>query len=173
MTRSAIRLLAACCLALALPFLVACDGGQDAAKGPGSVAGWEQGGAFDAKYNIAEFDKIKGVYAGSSEITPLPGMAPGLAVAVRDRADGQTVTVVLGPRSFVKDGLDKLGLRDGERLNAYGAWTRIGEKDVLIATKLKKTEKEFLKVRRTKDGKPFWAMTPEELAAEAADTDGE
>ena len=166
MIRSAVRLTLASCLALALLALAACGSGSDSQKGPGGTVGWEQGGEFDKKYSIAEFDKIKGVYAKTEEITPLPGMAGGLAVVVKDRADGQPITVVLGPKSYVKEGLDKLALRDGERLNAYGAWARIGERDVLIATKLKKTEKEFLKVRRTKDGKPFWAMTPEEMAKE-------
>ena len=68
--------------------------------------------------------------------------------------------------SLVHEDLEKLGLRDGERINAYGAWTRLGDKDVLIATKIKKNEKEFLKVRRTKDGMPYWAMTKEDLAKE-------
>jgi len=165
MTRQPIRTIATLCIALALLALAAC-GGQDAKKGPGGMTGWEQGSEFDQKYNIAEFDKIKGFFAKTEGITPLPGMAEGVAVIIKDRADGQPITVVLGPKSFVHEKLEKLSLRDGERVNAYGAWARVGDKDVIIATKLKKNEKEFLKVRRTKDGMPFWSMSAEDMAKE-------
>lgn len=171
MIRHATRIPLALCTVFALLALAACGGGQEAPKGSGGTTGWEQGGEFDRKYNIAEFDKIKGAYAKTESITPLPGMAEGVAVVVKDRADGQPITVVLGPKSYVAEKLGKLSLRDGERLNAYGAWARVGEKDVLIATKLKKTEKEFLKVRRTKDGVPFWALSDEEIAKETEGND--
>jgi hypothetical protein len=47
-----------------------------------------------------------------------------------------------------------------------GAWAQIGGKEVFMASKVKKSENVELKVRRTKDGMPYWVMTPEELAKE-------
>ena len=73
-------------------------------------------------------------------------------------------TVQLGPKSFVK--VDSIGLKKGDRVKIKGSWTQIGGKDVFIASKVKKGENVELKVRRTKDGMPFWAMSPEELAKE-------
>lgn len=151
-------------LALAILALAACGG--EAAKGPGGLAGWEHGGEFDRLYSIAEFDKIKGNFVRLVDITPLPGMSAGMAVVLRDRADNEPVTVVLGPKDYVGPLMAKLALREGERINAYGAWARVGDKDVIIGTKIKKTETEFVKVRRTKDGMPYWAMSAEEVARE-------
>lgn len=151
-------------LLLAVLALAACGG--DTAKGPGGVTGWEQGGEFDRHYSITEFDKIKGYFVRTTDVVPLPGMAVGVAVVMRDRADNEPVTVVLGPKEYAGPLMDKLALRDGERINAYGAWARVGDKDVIIGTKIKKTETEFVKVRRTKDGVPYWAMSPEEVARE-------
>jgi len=42
---------------------------------------------------------------------------------------------------------------------------------VFLASKLKKGESQEFKVRLTKDGTPFWTMTPEQLAKERASKD--
>jgi hypothetical protein len=48
-----------------------------------------------------------------------------------------------------------------------GVWAEINGKDVFIASKVKKDpDFEIIKVRLTKDGTPFWTMTPEQLAME-------
>jgi hypothetical protein len=63
---------------------------------------------------------------------------------------------------------DSIGLKKGDRVKVKGSWAQIGGKDVFIASKVKKSENVELKVRRTKDGMPFWAMSSEELEKEKA-----
>lgn len=127
------------------------------------TAGWEKGGEYDKHYNPAEQDDFKGVVESIVDITPLPGMAPGVGIVVRDQ-DGDVVNIQLGPKSFVN--VDSIGLKKGDKVKVKGAWTDLGEKEVFIASKVKKGENIELKVRRTKDGTPFWTLSPEELAKE-------
>jgi len=58
------------------------------------------------------------------------------------------------------------GIRKGDELKIRGAWAEVGGKDVFLAAKIKKGEHFNLKVRLTKDGTPFWTMTPEQQAQE-------
>jgi hypothetical protein len=85
---------------------------------------------------------------------------------VRDQ-DGDTVNVQLGPKSFVK--LDSIGLRKGDKVKVKGAWAEINGKEIFMASKVKKGEDIELKLRRTKDGVPYWTMSPEELEREKGD----
>lgn len=62
--------------------------------------------------------------------------------------------------------VESIGLKKGDRVKVKGAWAQIGGKEIFIASKVKKSENVELKVRRTKDGMPYWTMSPEELAKE-------
>jgi hypothetical protein len=58
-------------------------------------------------------------------------------------------------------------LKKDERIKIKGVWAEIDGKDVFMASKIKKDPNfEIIKVRLTKDGTPFWTMTPEQLAWE-------
>lgn len=129
----------------------------------GGLAGWEKGSEYNRYYDASEFDEFKGVVEEVTEVVPLPGMAPGVGLVVRDQ-DGDRVEVQLGPKSFVK--LDGIGLRKGDKVKVKGVWAQFDGKDAFMASKVKKGENVELKVRRTKDGAPFWNMTPDEIAAE-------
>lgn len=133
------------------------------AQSKGELAGWEKDGAYNRHYDVSEFDEFKGHVEDIMEITPMSGMAPGIGLKVKDQ-DGDMVIVHLGPKSFVK--VEAISLKKGDRVKVKGAWAQIEGKDVFMASKVKKSENVELKVRRTKDGMPFWAMTPEELAKE-------
>lgn len=133
------------------------------------IKGWEKGGAYDKSYDPKESDSFKGRVEDIVEIVPLPGMDKGLALIVRDKKDNKTETVHLGPKSFVD--LEAIGLRKGDSVKVTGVWATIGGKEVVMASKVKKDEKLQLKVRRTKDGMPWWSMSPEELAAEKKGAD--
>jgi hypothetical protein len=143
-------------------FLVS-HGGLGSAAGTPDPAGWGKDGEYNKLYKPSEFDEFKGNVEEIIEITPLPGMAPGVGLKVKDQ-DKDLVTVHLGPKSFVK--VDSIGLKKGDRVKVKGAWAQIGGKEVFMASKVKKSENVELKVRRTKDGMPYWVMTPEELAKE-------
>ncbi len=130
------------------------------------LAGWERNSPYNKYYDASEFDDFKGVVEEIVDITPLPGMAPGLGLKVKDQ-DGDMVEVHLGPKSFVK--LDAIGLKPGDKVKVKGVWVALNDQDVFLASKVKKGENTELKVRRTKDGAPYWTFTPEELAKEKED----
>ncbi len=135
-----------------------------AASGKPDITGWEKGGAYDKHYDAKEADAFKGRVEDIVDITPLPGMAKGVALVVRDKKDNKMETVHLGPKEFVD--LGSIGLKKGDTVKVSGVWATIGGKEVVLASKVKKDEGVEIKVRRTKDGTPWWSMTPEELAKE-------
>jgi hypothetical protein len=127
------------------------------------LTGWEKDSAYSKFYNVSEFDDFKGVVEEVIDITPLPGMAPGVGLKVKDQ-DKEMVEVHLGPKSFVK--VDGLAVKKGDKVKIKGVWAAISGKDVFLASKVKKGEDIEIKMRRTKDGVPFWTLSPEELAKE-------
>lgn len=147
-------------LGLLLAFSITASAGDEGLKG------WEIDGAYNKLYSVAEFDNFKGEIEDITEIVPMEGMAPGLALSVRDR-DDEVILVHLGPKSFCGDH----GLRKGDKVKIRGAWAEIGGKEVFLASKIKRGEDYAYKVRLTKDGKPFWCMGPDELAKERASTE--
>mgnify|MGYP005844353591 CR=1 FL=1 len=127
------------------------------------LKGWERDSPYNKHYDATEFDDFKGVVEEIVDITPMDGMAPGLGLKVRDQ-DGDMVEVHLGPKSFVKP--ESIGLKKGDKVKVKGVWVALNNKDVFLASKVKKGENIELKVRRTKDGAPYWTFSPEELARE-------
>ena len=138
--------------------------GVTAYAAPKDMGGWEEGGAYNKLYKATELDKFKGNVQKIIEIVPMKGMAPGVGLIMKD-GDGDKVVVHIGPKSFLGD---SIGIKRGERIKVKGSWAEIDGKDVFMASKIKKGDFFELKVRLTKNGKPFWAMDPEELARERA-----
>jgi hypothetical protein len=128
-----------------------------------TYAGWEKHGAYDKHYNVKELDQFKGTVEDVVEITPMPGMAPGVALMIRDEGK-DLVTVQLGPKDFVD--LKSIALKKGDKVKVKGSWAEIEGRDIFMASKIKKGETVEVKLRRTKDGTPFWTLSPEELAQE-------
>jgi len=131
------------------------------------LKGWEKGSDYNKLYNLDEWDDFKGYVVGFTKIIPLPGMAPGVALLVRDRDSNEIVTVHLGPRAFVNP--NSVGVRKGERVKVKGVWAEIKGKEVFLAAKVKKGDHFEYKLRLTKDGTPFWTMSPEEMSRESED----
>jgi hypothetical protein len=132
------------------------------AQSPAGLVGWEKESEYNDLYEASEMDQFKGVIESIGEVVPLPGMDPGVSLTVKDQ-DGEEVRVQVGPKSFVN--LDSIGLRKGDKVKIRGVWAEIDDKEVFLASKIKKGEAE-LKVRKTSDGTPYWTMTAEELATE-------
>ena len=131
-----------------------------------NMGGWEAGSEYNQLYDAAEFDSFKALVVRVKEIIPMPGMAPGTALEVREgkKGDGELVLVHLCPTWFADP--KNIGFKKGEQVKLKGVWAEIDGKDVFLASKVKKGEYFELKVRLTKDGKPFWTMSAEELAKE-------
>jgi hypothetical protein len=146
-----------------------------AAAGPsqaGGYPGWGLESKIDQMYDTSEFDKIKGYFEESFEITPFEGMAEGYGLTLKDRADGEIVKVILGPKDYVKEGFEELGIRGGQKIKVYGAWCYINGEDVIVATKVKVTDDLYLKFRRTSDGLAYWNMPQKVYKAEMSQEKG-
>ena len=139
---------------------------QAGSKANPDIKGWEKGGEYDKMFDPKEADAIKGRVVKIYDMTPSPGMATGVALQVEDKKDKTLEIVHLGPKDFVD--LASIGLKEGDQIKAAGVWAEFDGQDVLLAVKVKKGENQQLKVRRTKDGFPFWNMTPEERQRESA-----
>jgi len=124
--------------------------------------GWENNSVYNSYYNARERDSLKGILVKFKTVTPLSGMSPGTAFILREGDDD--IMVHLCPRSFAD--AKGTGLRKGVKTKVKGCWAFIDGKDVFIASKVKQGDHFEFKVRLTKDGTPFWTMSPEELQKE-------
>ncbi|MHC1789391.1 hypothetical protein [Solidesulfovibrio sp.] len=146
--------------------LVAFGLAQAGPKANPNVKGWEKGGEYDRLFDPKEADAIKGRLVRIYDFVPMPGMATGIALEVEDKKDKTIEIVHLGPKDFLD--LSVIGLKEGDQIKVAGAWAEFDGKDVLLAVKVKKGEDVQMKVRRTRDGFPFWSMSPEERQRETA-----
>jgi len=146
-------------------FLVLLLGHQSYGADKSDMGGWERGGPYNRLYVGSERDKFKGTVLEIKDVIPLPGMSPGVALLVRG-SGGDTVEVHLGPRWFIDP--KKMGIRKGDTVTIKGCWAELADKEVFLASKVQKGENVEFKVRRSRDGVPYWTMSPEELAKEKA-----
>lgn len=128
------------------------------------IVGWEKNSTYNGHYNYKERDAIKGKVIKFKEVVPLPGMAPGTALIFAE--DGQEILVHLCPLAYADP--EKTGIRKGIKTKIAGSWATIDGQDVFMAAKVKQGENFEFKVRLTKDGTPFWTMSPAELAKESS-----
>lgn len=156
---SAIRiLLMLSALLTAAPAICLCQPKQD-------MGGWEKTSSYNQLYSIAERDQLKGIVTEILEVIPMPGMSPAVAITVAT-GDNEPVKVHLGPRWFLDP--ERMGIKKGDTVKIKGTWAQINGEDIFMASKVKKGDYFELKVRLTKDGTPFWTLTPEELEREKA-----
>lgn len=125
--------------------------------------GWEVGSSYNALYNPKEIDKLTGKIKAFVEVVPMPGMVPGTAFELEE-GQGESILVHLCPATFATSA--ETGLQKGVKTKVRGSWAVIDGKDVFMAAKIKQGEHFEFKVRLSKDGTPFWTMSPEQLAQE-------
>ncbi len=130
------------------------------------MGGWQEDSEYNQLYDAAEMDSFKALVVKVKKVVPMDGMSAGVALEVREgkKGDGDLVVVHLCPLWFAKP--KDIGIKRGEQVKLKGVWAEIDGKDVFLASKVKKGEYFEFKVRLTKDGKPFWTMTSEELKKE-------
>ena len=127
------------------------------------MQGWGIDDPYNKLYDIREFEKIRAWVVRVKEVVPMPGMSPATALDVREGSDVYEVHIC--PTWYRKP--SEIRLKKNARIKLRGVWAEINGKDVFMASKIKKDpDFEIIKVRLTKDGTPFWTMTPEQLAAE-------
>ena len=145
--------------------IVIMGAGLGFAEEPKDMGGWEAGSPYNQYYKPAEMDRLKGTVKKIVTVVPLKGMAPGVAF-VLEESKGDTTLVHVCPEWYL--GSKQMGLKKGDNLKIRGSWAEINGEFIFMASKIKKGDYFELKVRLTKDGKPFWTMSPEEIAKEAA-----
>ena len=127
------------------------------------MKGWGINDPYNKLYDVREFEKVRAYVIRVKEVVPMPGMSPATALEVREGA--YKWEVHLCPTWYRKP--SEIRLKKNERIKLKGVWAEINGKDVFMASKIKKDPNtEIIKVRLTKDGTPFWTMTPEQLAME-------
>lgn len=129
------------------------------------MGGWELDSTYNKFYNAQETDRLKGIVKKVTTVVPLKGMSPGVALLFEE-SKGDATLVHICPEWYL--GPKQIGLKKGDKLKIRGAWAEINGEFVFMASKIKKGDYFELKVRLTKNGKPFWTMGPEELAKETA-----
>ena len=139
------------------------DIGQTSHHRGEGIEGWEKGSDYNKLYDPADMDQLQGFVMDFRSVIPLPGMSPGMAMLVRG-TQGEVVTVHLGPRSFIH--LNSIKIKKGDKVTVKGVWAEIDGKNVFITSQVKGENFYVLKLRRTKDGTPYWTMSHEELARE-------
>ena len=131
------------------------------------MKGWGQDDPYNKLYNVKDSERFKATVVKVLEVVPMPGMSPGVALEVREGSE--TIVVHLCPVGYAKP--SEIGIKPGDNVSIRGCWAEIGGKDVFMAAKVKKGEAFEFKVRLSKDGTPFWTMTPEQLAREQQNKD--
>jgi hypothetical protein len=127
------------------------------------MKGWGIDDPYNKLYDVREFEKVRAYVIRVKEVVPMPGMSPATALDVREGAYEWEVHIC--PTWYRKP--SEIRLKKNDRIKLKGVWAEINEKDVFIASKIKKDPNtDIIKVRLTKDGTPFWTMTPERLAME-------
>lgn len=130
------------------------------------MQGWGLDDPYNKLYNPREYEKIRAWVVRIKEVVPMPGMSPATALDVREGA--YTYEVHLCPTWYRKP--SEIHLKKNDRIKLKGVWAEIGGKDFFMASKIKKDpDIDIIKVRLTKDGTPFWTMTPQQLAKEMND----
>ena len=126
----------------------------------GDSTGWEKESVYNQLYRVDQYQKLKGTLLEIIELRPMPGMSPGMGLILISRKK-ETVTVHLGPKWFVH--LLMRGFKPGDSIKVKGAWAQIKGERFFIASKVRNAEFFEVKFRKTKDGTPYWTMTPEEI----------
>ncbi len=145
-------LLIALALAIILPINVTADP-------PANMQGWEIDSPYNKLYDAREMDSFKGYVRKIYTLVPMPGMAPATVLLVAESEEDLNVVHVC-PEWFAGPG--DIGVRRGDRVKVKGVWVEIDGEFVFMASKVKKGDYFEFKVRITKDGTPFWTLSPED-----------
>jgi len=129
------------------------------------MGGWHLDSPYNQYYKVSEMDRLKGFVKKVTDVVPLEGMSPGVALVIEE-SKGDSTLVHVCPEWYL--GKKQIGLRKGDKVKIRGAWAEIDGEFIFMASKIKKGDYFELKVRLTKNGKPFWTMGPEELAKETS-----
>ncbi len=126
------------------------------------MSGWGVEDPYHKHYDVNKFESFKARVVKIKKVVPMPGMSPAVALDVKD--DSKIIEVQICPTWFIRP--DEIGIKKGDKIKIRGVRANINGKEVFMASKIKKRNFFQLKVRLTRDGRPFWTMIPKEITRE-------
>jgi hypothetical protein len=126
------------------------------------MKGWGVEDPYHKHYDINKFESFKARVVKIKKVVPIPSMSPAVALDVKDGS--KIIEVQICPTWFIRP--DEIGIKKGDRIKIRGVRANINGKEVFMASKIKKGDYFQLKVRLTKDGRPFWTVILQEITRE-------
>jgi sporulation protein YlmC with PRC-barrel domain len=119
--------------------------------GPGSIKPWAADSEYNKLFDAAKIVTINGAIDRVGTFRPMAGARQGLRLVVTGD-DGKTYTVHVGPKAYADQ--KSFVFRNGDKVTVTGSHVMFNDKDVLIATEIKKGDQTL--TLRDKEGKPAW-----------------
>jgi hypothetical protein len=149
-------------LIVLLMFAASLPGNAAPSSDSNDLAGWGPDDPYNRLFDHSAVEKIKGRVVGFKFERPLPDMSPATIMMINDGSG--SIEVHICPTWFARP--EDIGVRVGDRVKIRGCRVEIGGKSVIMAAKIKKRGFHEFKVRLTKNGKPFWTFSLEEVVRE-------
>ena len=99
------------------------SGGVGHAFDAKDMGGWEVGSPYNEHYDARELDYFRATIVDIEEVVPMPGMAPAVALIVKESEEDEPITVHLCPVWFADP--STIGLKKGDRVKIKGVWCEI------------------------------------------------
>jgi hypothetical protein len=119
-------------------------------KGTG---GWGDKSAYCSLYDPKNVETVKGAVLAIEDVTPMPGMRPGIALQLQTAKE--TIPVHLGPSWYLEN--QDFELKSQDNVEVKGSRIICNGQRVMVAAEVRKGD-EVLRLRDAK-GLPLWAAT--------------
>jgi len=116
------------------------------------LGGYAYNSPYNRLYNLRTQITFTGTVTGIQKVAPMPGMAEGTTLLVKNDSGGGTAIVELGPSWFVDRQITKV--RTKQHIMVIGSKGIVDGRGVIFA-KLVKVGKNVLALRRP-NGVPYW-----------------
>lgn len=117
-----------------------------------TMGGWGIGSKYDQLFNPKKRATFSGKVTSIAYIKPIKGMTPGVH-ALLETADGETVSVHLGPSWYIEN--QDVIIAPKDQIEVTGCKVKLNGDDAVIAAEVKRGD-EVLVLRDDK-GKPVWS----------------
>jgi sporulation protein YlmC with PRC-barrel domain len=120
---------------------------------PLSSYAWRADSAYNKHFNAQTVSTFDGTIKKVASFVPEEGAEAGLKLKIQTQ-DGRTLVVHAGPQQHYLQ--QKVRFRKGDRISVTGSRTWVEQKNVILASQVRKGEETFR--IRDSQGKPAWQM---------------
>jgi len=120
------------------------------------TGGWGDKSAYCSLFEAKNVETLHGVILSVEQVTPLPGMSPGIQIQLK--TSKESIAVHLGPQWFIEN--QDLELNPGDKVTVKGSRVVCNGERAMSASELREGH-TVLKLRN-KDGIPLWAGSSHE-----------